>query len=359
MAATLVAVYHVIPYFNRDQWLWPGLFDWLLDFGYAGVDVFFVISGYVIWISTQSKAQPPTSGHFLYNRATRIYLGYWPYFLLILGLSLWLGPQRLESIDLTGSFFLTQTDFHQLLLPIAWTLSYELYFYLWFAVLLWLPRTWLKPAIAVLAGMLVVVQGYQIWVHDIYAVEHFPNTPFYLSFMTSPYCLEFLSGCLLGMYFQQRRLKPVGWLLLLALVWFVLGLWYQRTHIMPAGLLAEAYYLPERVLIFGAVSVLLVACLVELEHRGTQLLPRISRVFGGASYSIYLSHIPIIFLCHELGLFGFLARIIPIQELNFLVVLALILTYSVLHFWYIEQPLMRLAKGIWARFKQPTKAAQN
>nr|WP_255589873.1 acyltransferase [Marinicella sp. NBU2979] len=350
MAATLVAVFHLIPHFNRQQWQWPELFAWFSEFAYAGVDVFFVISGYVIWISTQSKAQPPTTGHFIYNRATRIYFGYWPYFLLILGLVFWLAPARLDSVDLTGSFFLTQIGIHKLLLPIAWTLTYELYFYLWFAALLLLPRAWLKPTIGLLMGMLVLIQGYHIWAHDIYAIDNFPYIPFYLTFMTSPFCLEFLSGCLIGMYFQQRRIPWVKTGLLLALVWFVLGLWYQKTHIMPTGSLTQGYFLPQRVLVFGVVSVLLVACMVELEHRGTQLTPRLSKWLGGASYSIYLAHIPLIFMAKELGFIGWLTGTLPWQELAFVVMLSLILLYSVLHYRIIEQPLMKLAKAGWQKW---------
>ncbi|NQZ78739.1 MAG: acyltransferase family protein [Ekhidna sp.] len=85
LAALAVVLYHIAPYYLPPA----GDGGWLLvffrQFGYAGVDVFFVISGYVIWL-TSRKDNAPGAGHFLFKRLARIYLGYWPYLLITAGI---------------------------------------------------------------------------------------------------------------------------------------------------------------------------------------------------------------------------------------------------------------------------------
>src|SRR5437016_2032300 len=60
LAAVAVVVYHAF------QWLPDGGFD----VGRAGVDVFFVISGFIMWSIT--AGQPARPGAFLWRRLTRV-----------------------------------------------------------------------------------------------------------------------------------------------------------------------------------------------------------------------------------------------------------------------------------------------
>ena len=278
----MVVLFHAYPYVaNQESWLMPIAY-FFMQVGYAGVDVFFVISGYVMWISTQRSTAVPV-GRFAYNRLTRIYLGYWPYFLIFLFLVHTYLPDRLENIDLKGSFWLTQIGINKLLIQIAWTLTYELYFYAWFAVLLLLPRRWLLPAIMGLFGMVVLIQGYHILVNDIYSIEQFPYIPFYLTFMTSPFCLEFLTGCLIGSYFQHHRLKNLTIWIVAGLLIFLAGFYYQKTQLLPNGMMSQGYFLPQRVLFWGTTSAIMVVVLVELNLRGVSIwksgVPIVGRCF--------------------------------------------------------------------------------
>jgi exopolysaccharide production protein ExoZ len=111
--------------------------DWLTTFGAAGVDIFFVISGFIMFyvsFPTDQAAASPVS--FLVKRITRIYPLYW--FCMALTLGLWsIGLFRSLQLDadvLVRSFFLFPSE-HVINIAV-WTLNYEMYFYLVFAATL-------------------------------------------------------------------------------------------------------------------------------------------------------------------------------------------------------------------------------
>ena len=108
--------------------------------GYAGVDIFFVISGYIMALTTAGSSPGMRSGAlFLMQRFARIYSGWWPFFLIYLVYAAatgGIGPEK----RLLSSFFLWPTLLPHHLLPIAWTLSFELLFYAFTAAVLVLSR---------------------------------------------------------------------------------------------------------------------------------------------------------------------------------------------------------------------------
>jgi len=348
MAALAVVLFHLRDRLTDLSGLTGAFYDFLFQFGYAGVDVFFVISGYVIWISSHQKKNLTSNKKpslFIYNRATRIYLGYWPYFVLTWLIFFVLTPSRLDGIDLLGSAFLTQFSLPQLLIQVTWTLIYELYFYLFFACLLFVPRRFIPKILLVFAALIVFIQTTAIVKFDIYAFEQFPNTSLFYTFFASPFCLQFLAGCGLGIFFERKRLTLIKTAIVAALGVFGFTLWYQQTYLLPTNLLSQGYFMPERAALFGSFSVLLVAIAIEYEHRGKRWFPQFSKLFGGASYSLYLAHIPILYMVAHLGLFD-IARQDGWLWLATWLVLVLILFYSVIHYLWIEQPLLKQAKRL-------------
>jgi peptidoglycan/LPS O-acetylase OafA/YrhL len=153
-SALAVFIYHV--YGMGTLWdFWPAILapaDFFFAAGKHGVEIFFVISGYLI---TGSLLRHGNSGRFLVDRAIRIY----PVFLTIQILVFTLGPlidyKWLTGIDV-GDWLITFVE-NALFLPgifdlplaqlNAWSLSYETAFYLvaagffllWKRVGLWLP----------------------------------------------------------------------------------------------------------------------------------------------------------------------------------------------------------------------------
>jgi peptidoglycan/LPS O-acetylase OafA/YrhL len=83
-AAMLVVVYHVSAHI-RDAGIDPGPFFQLSEaVGFAGVDIFFVISGFIMAYTTHAAAGAVDAWAFARRRMARIYSGYWPFFLLAL-----------------------------------------------------------------------------------------------------------------------------------------------------------------------------------------------------------------------------------------------------------------------------------
>ncbi|MGH8551696.1 MAG: acyltransferase family protein [Methylococcales bacterium] len=347
IAAVLVVILHASAHYDAagsDTWENP--FTYIRQVGYAGVDIFFVISGLIIWKSTEHSTGVKGVLDFAYRRATRIYLGYWPYFLMVLTFLYFAAPQRLMKLDVPGSFLLTQPSIDKMLLAVSWTLRFELYFYICFSVLLLLlPR---KAIIYTLASVAMVIVGAQLWA---VFVEHAYDKKKYLSssiayqFYLSPFCLEFISGCFAGFYLDKNRVNNLVAVFVPAFLFFILAIWYQRQYI--DGLLAEGYYAPQRVLFFGVVSLFTVIGLVEMEKRGIILCRRYSLLLGGASYSIYLSHpIILIFLMQErLGVKAALLKHGEWQAVWMASIIMLVILYSVWHYRAIEQPIMSAARN--------------
>src|SRR5436305_1426990 len=116
--------------------------------GAAGVDLFFVISGFIITlVSWDSFGRLDLIGTFVARRAVRIGFLYW------LLTTIYVLSNSYPLSRIISSYLLVPTD-ERLVIPIAWTLAYELMFYLIFAACLVLPRTaGLGAVIALLIGI--------------------------------------------------------------------------------------------------------------------------------------------------------------------------------------------------------------
>jgi len=98
-------------------------------------------------------------------------------------------PIHLEKLDLLGSFSLFQSNMFKLVLPVSWSLSYELYFYLLFTATFFLTRIQLYRVIPAVTFILL------IWAIYVYKNTEIPESFFYSSFL-----LEFFAGVLLFMF---------------------------------------------------------------------------------------------------------------------------------------------------------------
>ncbi len=336
IAALLVVLVHTAPHLQASGGPAP-LAATLAAIGHYGVDLFFVISGFVIWHSTQAQRGGAVALRFAQRRAIRIYSGYWPYFLLALLLAGWLTPELLARKDLLGSLLLIRTPIPELLIPVSWTLTFELYFYALFALLLPLPRHWRLPALLLLAALVIGVQGYALLQLGGYSRETFHEVSQLYRLFASPYLLEFIGGALLAIHYQRLQVHFLP-LLLLALALLLFALHYQSA--LPERSLAPGYYALQRVALFGSSALFLIWGLLVLEQRGWQLLPPVSRYLGAISYSLYLSHTILLSALAALGGHAWIAASgHPIS--SYLLVILLIVLYSALHYHLAERPLHR------------------
>ena len=171
VAALAVAVAHLQGDLRRLSL--PTLPDGFV-IGAVGVDLFFVISGFVIVYSSENlfgRSDAPL--YFFLRRAARIWPMYAAFTLAITAHLLY----RYGTLEIAGHSwaslaaslaFIPFVNLHGTTTPIygvGWTLNFEMFFYLLFACLVWLPRLWATTAAAtvlltlVLAGRLEMIPG--------------------------------------------------------------------------------------------------------------------------------------------------------------------------------------------------------
>lgn len=271
LAAWLVVFHHFMQIFFDLRSDGP-VGNFFSDKGAVGVDLFFVISGTVIYLSTQGKDIGP--GRFLLNRLLRIVPAYWLYSLLAAGLILYFNPVMPTQTFELGHFLLSLLfipaenpagygEFPTLY--VGWTLNYEMFFYLLFSLSLLVNerfRPWLTAASL---GVVSLVLARQEWVSDFYR---------------NSIVFEFLLGLMIGVCYRRG--------------WIVQGFWIPIALIV-ASLLAILHLQPyPRLLHWGLPSAVIVAACLSLEpyFRRSGLL----KMLGDCSYSVYLLHVIVLSL---------------------------------------------------------------
>jgi exopolysaccharide production protein ExoZ len=290
-----------------------------MPYGFFGVDVFFVISGFVMMhVIAGRAATPPAVREFLGRRFLRIYGWYLPCMAAGLGIMAAYDPAGFAQVDLLRSITLTSVHLPELALATSWSLSYELYFYVlvaacWFCAGGRMLRV-LWPAFAALCVF--------SWF-----VPYREGT--LLSFLTSPFILEFLAGALLYQHRQQLQRKALlPWLAAAVVLLFWLGVQHHATNNFI------------RVRTFGAAAWFLVCFFVVLEDTGLYRARKLALSLGDASYSIYLLHLPLMSLFYGTGLRDFLASLGGLAaEAGFVAFLALFLFVCVALHTLAERPL--------------------
>ena len=339
VAAMLVVVYHTSFQLPADAGAVHGLF-WLGQAtGFAGVDIFFVISGFIMAYTTVGEAGPGPGFEFARRRLARIYSGYWPFFFLTLAVFYWARPQHFAESSLVASFFLWPQPLNRVLLEISWTLSFELYFYLLFALLVWLVPGRYRARVCWAAALgISLLFLYRHFVTDSFGTDQLHLMSFAEHFLVSPFVAEFFSGAVAA-YWLAKRPDGLAWTWLTAGSGLFLAAGFVNAA-MYGGNLEQGYHVVPRVLLFGGASLMIVTGLVRLETGGRIAPRKFSLWTGGASYAIYLSHIPILTATGHLGLPGFLqGRPASLVAVAYCLLMLLILGVSVAHYRKLERPL--------------------
>jgi peptidoglycan/LPS O-acetylase OafA/YrhL len=269
VAAVMVVAHHTtILMFARQ--FWTG--NWVN--GGGGVDIFFVISGFVMTISSAPLRQAPHPARtFLARRLERILPLYWALTTFKV-LTVVVAPAL--AANALGGWWHVAASYLMLpsldpgrgmdpVLLVGWTLNFEMAFYVLFAVALATRTALLKvlaPALllaALLATLKVPAPGV---------------TGFYLNTMV----LEFLYGMVLATLLHRavRVPEPLAWAL-------ALGGFYALCE-LPEVLFAYRGYT------WGLAALCTVWGAVALERRWGPRAPRWLLELGDASYSIYLVH---------------------------------------------------------------------
>jgi peptidoglycan/LPS O-acetylase OafA/YrhL len=336
VAAMLVVVYHGSSHL-RSTGLDQGVFFALSEaVGFAGVDIFFVISGFIMAYTTPAASGTAQGIGFAKRRVARIYSGYWPFYLLALALFAWTGGNHLAQSDLLRSAILWPAN--DLLIPVSWTLIFEMYFYLLFTLLIFFTSA---QRARVLWAMLLAVLAWSLYsqfVRQAYAPGQLETISLAEYYMLSPYMAQFLGGSLLA-HWLAKNPRGQSWSFLIAgCLLFLAGGWINNHWF--GGNIEQGYHVFYRVLIFGSAALLIMAGTVRLENEGRQAVMGFSLAAGGASYAIYLSHTLWLTATQHLGLNQFLGQFTPLAaQTAFLAYAGFILYYSMMHYRLIERPL--------------------
>lgn len=306
--------------------------------GFAGVDIFFVISGLIMAETTRGlPAGWTTALPFLVKRFGRVYIGWWPLFVIYF-LGTYLQGRLREQVDLWGSFFLWPQDLMLNLLPITWTLSFELYFYLVVALLVAWNRS--KASLVLgMCGIAIFVLNILFYQRGLYLPvnEAQAKTNLLIPFYLSPLILEFISGFLLSEWFHRFPKQCLGCWLAGATATIILAFCYQTYAPLHASGLAGFFHVGERAVLLGGFACCLVACAMELERRNI-FSWKFFQALGDASYSIYLSHI--ICLIVVASIFQKLEQKLHLPSISWgLIAIALTFACSWFYYQLVERPL--------------------
>jgi exopolysaccharide production protein ExoZ len=293
--------------------------------GNAGVDIFFVISGFVMGISSVPLLSHPRGPQeFMLRRLMRIVPLYWVATTLKLVAVFAIPALTIHSVfdpthTLASYFFLPHLNAeheYKPLVGVGWTLTYEMFFYLLFAFAMTLRRNPLAIVLPVLVGLAAL---------SLFKPDNGPAWQFYLD----PILLEFGFGLLAA--------KLIG-----------RGLTIAPKLGLPIVLIAFAcfftpsvYFASQRAIGWGIPAFVIVLCVAGMEPYLSKVVPKVVSFLGDSSYALYLFHS---FYVPMVGVI--LVKLGWAQDwLAFVVSVAgSILVGALVHKW-LEKPLNRVVKA--------------
>jgi peptidoglycan/LPS O-acetylase OafA/YrhL len=320
----------------------------------AGVDVFFVISGVVMVVTTYHRLEQPGTGkRFLIHRVSRIYPPY--LFLTAFLTAYWIARPNAAinshtgGVDLLSSYTLWPAAKGLPLVQVGWSLSYEMMFYvMFFCMIVFVtrsrfPRALILWSLAILAGCAAIASDSSGML-----VRALPRA----TFLFSPYVLEFVAGCFIGLAFLKVKFVAGRTSVIVAAGLFALeaAVFHAVNYDGSSGLIV-------RVLLFGPPAALLVYGLLawEGETRALQV-PRWLIRSGDMSYSIYLVHLLVVHFAYRYTWQIF--NHTGLRPLFMICAAAVAIGASMAFYKLIEKPF-----SLWTRlrleeiFKVPTKIA--
>jgi peptidoglycan/LPS O-acetylase OafA/YrhL len=343
IAILAVVVFHLMSIekkYSGGDLLLP---DFLL-LGQSGVDLFFVISGFVMVTVTRGHfARNREVRRFLWSRLSRIYPTYWFYFFLTAAVFLirpnWVNLSQGHQAELFSSFFLLPN--RQLpLVMVAWSLIHELWFYAVFAVLLKFNEKRLLSSLLVW-GMIVAIAN---------AFATFTTTATLsagVRIALHPYTFEFIIGALVAIFVSSECSRKISsrmsFMGVIVLLLVGLPLVYVFDILKDAGIL--------RVSIIGTLYGLLVLSLATLEREKKFIVPRFLQSVGDISYTVYLSHVLILSALGRLWAMANPARNSLVDNMiACLVMVASVVSYGWIGYRLVEQPILRVTHRLRTRW---------
>ncbi|MBN3788767.1 acyltransferase [Burkholderia sp. Ac-20353] len=328
-AAVLVVLFHLGAQFALDKIFGVKWIGHIFEFGKAGVEFFFVLSGFIIITAHRHDLfNPRRFASYIRKRVIRIYPTYWIVFAAV-SLTLAASPVLREAIPdgdtLVRSILLIPQDPAVVggtgapVLIVAWSLQWEIVFYALIGCFI-LGRIFASIAIAFLLMSVATCFNYECG---------FPA-----SFFSKHYIVLFALGAGTALLCRSKiRTRYPALILAFGVITFLAMGVANDFHVFVYG--------PTSSIGYGLASSAIIYGLVKLEDTGIPLgVHRWIQTLGDASYALYLLHFPIIsVMCKiaiKIGLTGTAGAVI-----SYLPILASCIAASVVFHLWIEKPVMR------------------
>jgi len=322
IAALLVILYHAERHLRLRLFPTGGLFQW----GHAGVDFFFVLSGFLILtVHHADLGNPARLSRYVQRRFSRIYPFYW----LVLA-----GTFVLNAISpKPETHSLLEWLSAVLLLPghpisvhgTAWTLQNEILFYSVFALMIVSRR---------IGGFCLCIWGFASVAALTITVDKNATA------LLCDFNVEFFFGMGAALWCLRRSVPRPALVLACGVIAFIgISITEIAGHLSAQAGLAR--------LLYGSASTCILLGLVECERRGTVRIARPFGILGAASYALYLTHIAVFDVVHKLYKISGAVGHVPAAIL-YVVMVAIAIGCGVLLSRLVEHPVISFSRTRFA-----------
>jgi exopolysaccharide production protein ExoZ len=313
-AALIVVLFHVAG--GMNEYFGNPLLLKIFSFGEGGVDIFFVVSGFIIMhVHESDRGKPEQWTEYMRRRLIRIYPVYWAAFLLPFFVYFFQGRigegQEISYQSTLLSFFLLPQN-NRMILVVTWTLVYEIMFYLIFGISI-LNQ---KIGTIILGTWLISIftfnfLGLSLPIHQ---VTDFRN-------------LEFFLGMGIALALKKEWINFPNFLWKIGVFLFCCSLvWSWQDS-------ASSHWLM-------AISTAFFIAGSARSHLLNQITPQWLLFLGMISYSLYLVHVPTLLLSSQL-----LIKLgIQSPAFFYILTLGIILINGFLFYWIVERNVQNLEK---------------
>lgn len=294
--------------------------------GQWGVDIFFLLSGFIIYLTTKDHSSWKA---FAIKRVFRIYPAYWLCLIVYVAYSVIYNGGGYEASTIIQNILMIPYSgpitYKSLAVGQAWSTCYEMYFYFLLAILLLcnMSKKRLLPIILILFVAFFILTR----VH--------PSKGFlgYLySLMGMPYVLFFCEGILIARF--QEKIREVKIKKNILAIFSILSL------LAYCFVLCRTYYLIASLIISPLFFIIVYKANEALPEKG--IINTVMVRLGDISFSIYLVHLVVIlFLFNQCGIVGF----VPLLCTSLMITLV----FSFLSYYMVEKKFIDLGKKLYAK----------
>lgn len=304
IAAFMVVLHHARTYIDSSE----GTSELASSFfyaGYFGVDLFFVISGFIMVITTWgSDGSSSYVKDYFIKRVSRIVpvysvLTFLCIFTVFNGIYFFHSPENVDIL-FRSLLYIPQTLIDQRpyyggpTLYVGWTLNYEMYFYIIFGVsLLFKSLRWIALSLIIIATLILI----PLMTRGSFSLNPFVMYDYkimYINMMTNPIIWFFASGVAIGIMYKSNisiKSKTTCWVITLSCSLFLMWQYFSG-------------YKVNHGIAFCGLSVIPFVAAITLSSKTIDIsFGRIAEKLGDISFSLYLIHISIFAIIDKVSMY--------------------------------------------------------